>query len=572
MRERVPVIPCIVTYTRIVPLGGLGEVGMNCLAIETPEGLLVVDCGVTFPQDDRGGDIIHPNFSYLWDRRDSVLGVVVTHGHEDHIGGLPYLLRRIPVPVYAPPYAAALIRHRLAEHAEVPVPDVRTTSPRARFELGPFGIEPLRVTHSIPDSTALAIDTPAGRIFHTGDFKLESEPLDGQESDEERFRELGIDGVAVLLSDSTNVDVPGRAGRERDVAAKLYDLVRTLPRRVVIGAFASNVFRLQSIMEVAAQTERKVCLLGRSVQTHVRAASDLGRLKFRSDLLVPPEFAMTIPPRNLIAIATGTQAEPQSALAKLSRGEHPTLKLDRGDAVILSSRTIPGSERPVFDMICRLERRGVDVHFRATDGDLHVSGHAAREEQARMIELIRPRSFVPVHGTFHHLQRHANLAREVGVHDVQVIENGQTVRWANGALRESDRVSAGRVHVDGGVDLDDEVLAERRALGVAGVVTATIEIDSVGLLVRVVEVTTRGVVVDDPPDVVAESVRLAIHDALVQARGVMVSLPVESAREVVRRTLRRMYRVGMRKPLTVVHVISGLDLAPRPPRPVGSTR
>jgi ribonuclease J len=543
-----------VTYTRIVPLGGLGEIGMNCLALETPQGILVIDCGVTFPHDELGVDIIHPDFAYLWDRREEVLGVLVTHGHEDHIGALPYLLRRIPVPVYAPPYASILIQSRLAEHAEVPVTDIRTFAPRERFDLGPFGIEALRVTHSIPDSFALSIDTPAGRILHTGDFKLEAEPMDDLPTDEARFRELGADGVSVLLSDSTNVDVEFRRGREREVARALRDMILGIEGRVVVGVFASNVYRLQAVATAAMETGRKLCYLGRSVHTHVRAATELGLFRIPSNYVVSPEQAMNLPPREVLAIGTGTQAEPASAIARIARGEHPHMKLERGDAVIFSSRAIPGNERPVFDLICALERRGIEVHFRATDGDIHVSGHASREEQARMLEWVRPRAFVPIHGTYHHLRRHAELATEVGVRDVTILENGRTVRWDGAALAQADKVPSGRVHVDHGLELPTQVLSERAAMSVSGVVAATLSLDARGGLEGSPAIVSRGVILDDPPEVVTEAARVAIEEALRIARGPRDVLPREEAREAAYRALRRMYRVGSKRPLVIVQL------------------
>lgn len=542
------------TYTRIVPLGGLGEIGMNCMALETGQGILVLDCGIGFPHDEPGVDVVHPDFRYLWERREEVLGVVITHGHEDHIGALPYLLRRLPVPVWAPEYAAALIRSRLAEHRDVSIPDLRITVPRERFRVGPFEIEPLRVTHSIPDATALAIDTPAGRIFHTGDFKLESAPLDGQESDEERFRALGDDGVDVMLSDSTNVDVPGRAGRERDVAGTLKKVILRCEGRVLAAVFASNVFRLQTLCDVAVASGRRITFLGRSVENHVRAATDLRRLRVPSDLVISADKALSVRPGELLAVTGGTQAEPGSGLARIARGEYPRLVLDRGDTVIFSSRVIPGNERAVFQLACDLERRGVDVHFRVTDGDLHASGHGGREEQRRMLELIRPRAFVPVHGTFHHLRRHAELARDAGVRTVDVIENGQTVVLRGGELRRDENVPVGRIFVDEHVDVDEDTLSERMQLALGGVVFATMELDARGGLVGRPMVTTCGVVVDDP-DAVGEAVAAeAIRESLRIARGPLERLEDRNAIDAARAALRRVYRVGAKRPMVVVHV------------------
>ncbi|MFO0557035.1 MAG: ribonuclease J [Polyangiales bacterium] len=544
------------TRARIVPLGGLGEVGMNCLAIETDEGIIVVDCGVTFPHDNYGVDLVHPDFSYLWERRDEVRAILVTHGHEDHIGAIPFLLRMIPVPVYAPAYARILIEHRLTEHEDVVDVDLRTIVARRSFTLGSIRVEPLSVTHSIPDANAFCIETPHARIFHTGDFKLEDDQPDGVHADIERFAQLGEDGVDVLLSDSTNVDVPTRSTSERSVGKALAELVRKLEGRVVVGLFASNVFRLQAIINAAVAARRQVCLLGRSVQTHVRAAQSLGKLKFPSDVLVTPEEAMKMDPDSVLAIATGTQAEPLSALARLARNDHPFFKLERGDSVIFSSRTIPGSERAVFSLICDLERAGVDVHFRLTDSEVHVSGHAARDEQTRMIDLLKPRSFVPLHGTYHHLKRHADLARSMGIENTVLLENGDVARWSHGKLTMDGGVSHGRVYIDDGLSIAPSVLEERRAMGDSGTVFAQINLDKNGLLSTPFAVSTRGVLLDEPAHVVEALARDAVAEQLRQAKGPRDMLTPEEARDAAARALRRVYRLGSRRPMVVVQVKS----------------
>jgi ribonuclease J len=547
-------MPSAVSRTRIVPLGGLGEIGMNCLAIESDDGIIVVDCGVTFPHDAYGVDLIHPDFTYLWERRDEVRAILVTHGHEDHIGAIPFLLRMIPVPVYAPAYARMLIEHRLTEHEDVVDVDLRTIVPRRAFSIGEVQVEPLRVTHSIPDAHAFCIDTPGARIVHTGDFKLEEDPPDGLPSDEARFAELGDDGVDVLLSDSTNVDVEQRNTSERSVGRALKELIAKLEGRVVVGLFASNVHRLQSIADAAIANGRQVCLLGRSVQTHVRAAQSLGKLKISSDALVSPEDAMRLRPERVLAIATGTQAEPVSALSRLARNEHPFFKLERGDSVIFSSRTIPGSERAVFALICDLERAGIDVHFRGTDSEVHVSGHAARAEQKRMIDLVRPRSFVPIHGTYHHLKRHAELARSMGVDNAVILENGDVGRFAHGKLTRDGGVAHGRVYVDSGMIIEPSVLEERRAMADSGTVFAQLTLDKHGLLSTPFAVSTRGVLLDEPAHSIEALARDAVAEQLRQAKGPRESLSPEEARDAAARALRRVYRVGARRPLVVVQV------------------
>ncbi|MEZ4408780.1 MAG: ribonuclease J [Polyangiales bacterium] len=540
-------------YTRIVPLGGLGEIGMNCLALESQEGVLVIDCGITFPHDELGVDIIHPRFDYLEDRADDLLGVVLTHGHEDHIGALPYLLRRVPVPVWGPPYALALVRERLKEFRDLPETELIPTEPRRRFEVGGYEVEPLRVTHSIPDATALAVRTPGGLVVHTGDFKIEEHPMDGEHFDRARFEALGREGVALLLSDSTNVDRPGRAGEERDVAEKLSALIATKKRRVVVGFFPSNVHRLRTLAQAAAANRRRLCFLGRSVGTHVRAATELRRLGLPHDIVVTPDRARDVPRGELLVVASGTQAEPQSALSRLSRGDHPRLSLESGDAVIFSSRVIPGNERAVWDLICAFERRGMDVHFHGTDPGIHVSGHACREEQTQMIQWTEPDAFVPVHGTFHHLSRHAALARELGVRDVALIENGETLLLDDVGLSEGSRVQVGRVHVDDGVEVDEAVLRERAVMATQGAVMVTVPITVDGRLGGEATIETRGLA-PRAPDATVDP-RVSVEDAV---RGLTESAGrarLDDVREAARRAARRCFGDGQHRPLVVVSLV-----------------
>ena len=480
---------------RVVALGGLGEIGMNCLALEQQEGIILVDCGVTFPASDLGIDVYHPRFDYVLARSDRVVGVVITHGHEDHIGALPYLLGVLDVPVFGPSHALELARQRLAEQGfDLAELDLITVQVGTSFKVGPFDIEPIRVTHSIADATALAIRTAAGIVLHTGDFKLDPTPPDGERTDELRLMELGEEGVRLLLSDSTNVDSPGTAGSERDVGDALGAIVAAARGRVVLGIFASNVQRLRLIGDIAQRTGRRVCLLGRSVMNHVRVAEAVGRLSWPSDLVVAPEAAAAMARERILVIASGTQAERTSALTRLANGTHPMLRLDAGDTVILSSRIIPGNDRPVFDMMADLLRAGVELHTRITDRRVHTSGHAHRDEQRRMIELTRPRAFLPLHGTLHHLMRHAELARECGVGEVLVAENGEVVELSAAvAPAKAGRVPVGRVATAGGDELSEDVLRERAQLGRGGVAFISLVLDGRGLCAGAPQVVSRGV-------------------------------------------------------------------------------
>lgn len=526
---------------------------MNCLAIEQDEGIVLIDCGVTFPSNDLGIDIYHPRFDYVMARSDRVLGVVITHGHEDHIGALPYLLSQLDVPVYGPAHALELARHRLHEHGFTRE-DValHATNTGRTFELGPFSFEPIRVTHSITEATALAIRTAAGTVVHTGDFKFDPSPPDGELTDYARLEALGDEGVRLLLSDSTNIDSPGTSASEREVGDALGDIVAKAKTRVVLGVFASNIQRLRMIGEIAVKNRRAICLLGRSVTTHARVAESVGRLRWPSDLVVPPEVAASMPRERLLLVASGTQAERMSTLTRLSTGTHQLLRLDEGDVVVLSSRIIPGNDRPVFDMMANFLRLGVQLVSRISDRRIHASGHAYRDEQLRMLELTRPRAFIPVHGTLHHLFRHADLAREAGVSEVLVAENGEIVEVsAEARPAKSGRVAVGKVATFGGDELPEDVLRDRALLGRTGVAFVSVVVDRRGALAGSPQVVARGVVDSSYASALRKSagaVARAVNDCDARARSSDGNLT-----EVVRNAARRALETNTgRRPLVVV--------------------
>src|SRR6478609_2335639 len=457
---------------------------MNCLVIEDHGRSVIVDCGAAFPEDDLGVDIIHPDFDYVLEHRDRLDGVFLTHGHEDHIGALPYLLADLDVPVWGPPHALGMARKRLLEHGFGPNElDFRVATTGQSYPVGPFSIEPVRVAHSIVEATALAITTSAGVIFHSGDFNFDPDPPDGEPTDEARIRELGDAGIALLLSDSTNIDVPERQGSERSVGAALEKLIEAAPARVVVALFASNIQRLILLGEIARRTGRKLCLLGRSLDAQATVAKEIGRLHWLSDLLVSGDQLREMKPERVLILAGGTQAERQSAMRRLADGVHPMLSLEEGDTVILSSRVIPGNDRPVIAMVNSLHRRGITVHTRVTAPGVHTSGHAGRSEQRPMLELTRPRCFMPVHGTLHHLLRHAELGRSLGVPETIVVENGSVVGFDGERVTKVDHVRSGRIPVAiGGEVLSSENLHRRQELARMGIVTVALALDGKKLL------------------------------------------------------------------------------------------
>lgn len=489
---------------RLVPLGGLGEVGMNCLAVETDEAILIIDCGITFPEDDHGIELLHPDFSYLLERADKVCGVFLTHGHEDHIGALPYLLPQLNVPVWGPPHALKLalrrVRDRPGKSGTLKV-DFRPAVAGERYEVGPFAVEPVRVSHSIIEATALFVESTAGTVLHTGDFKFDPDPPDGQPTDEERLLELGERGVDILLSDSTNIDNLGTAGSENQVADALAEVIGAARQRVVVGLFSSNVQRLISLGQIAKKTGRRIGLLGRSLRAHVEVAHDLGHLAWNGEQrLNTDEFAMCRP-SDLLVLAGGTQAEAGSALTRIAQAAHPALSLSSGDSVILSSRVIPGNDRRVSRMVSELLRLDIELHTHVTRRDLHTSGHANRDELQHMLDLVRPRCFVPVHGARHHLHNHAELARRSGVEQCLVIENGQVAQLFNGRLEHGETVRAGRVAIDRGFEtLSSDVLRQRAALGRSGIAQLSVVLDREGALRGPARLSTFGVASFDAPE------------------------------------------------------------------------
>jgi ribonuclease J len=542
---------------RFVPLGGLGEIGMNCMAFEHPEGLVVVDCGVGFPHDDVGVQLEHPDFTWLLQRRDRVRGVFITHGHEDHIGAVPHLLRALDLrlPVFAPPHALELLASRFDEH-ELETDLLCEATPGGRYSLGPFEIEPVRVSHSIIDATALAIRTPAGLIVHTGDFDMDQGQPAGDPIDGDRFMELGDEGVRLLLSDSTNVDTPERAGSEDTVAEALGRIVQESPGRVVIALFASNIHRMKVLGEAARRSGRRVCLLGRSLVKQHAAAVAVGRLHWPSDLLVAPEVAAQMTPGKLLVLAGGTQAEQGSAMRRLASDSHQHVRLEAGDTVVFSSRIIPGNDLPVLEMVNDLLRLGVRVHTRFSDPAVHTSGHAGRSEQVTMLDWVRPRSFLPVHGTLHHLRRHAEVARECGVEDVAVVENGSPVLIRpGGPLLPEAPVPHGRVRVLwGGQQLDEETRRRRLDLARNGLALVSVQVSDKRRLLRAPSVSTRGVPGVDDERIALNRLRAAAADAVERSRDYRM----EGLEEPIRRAVRReLFELTGTRPAVEVHVIEG---------------
>ncbi|MDQ1694060.1 MAG: ribonuclease, partial [Acidobacteriaceae bacterium] len=402
---------------QIIPIGGLGEFGMNCMAIRWEDDIFVIDAGLMFPESDLlGVDIVVPDITYLVENRARIRGIVLTHGHEDHIGGLPWLLRELRVPVYATEFTLAYVEGKLEEHKLLDDAELIEIEPKRKFHLGPFTIEPLRVTHSLVDCVALAIETPVGVIVHTGDFKVDLSPPDGEAFDLSSFAEYGKRGVLALLQDSTNVDRVGYTPSEWAVRPRLDEIFARTQRRLFFSCFSSSIYRVRIALELAQKHGRKVAIVGRSMLESSEIAQDLGYLEIPASLLIHPGQVKDFAPEEVCILISGTQGEPMSALSRAAVDNHKHAKIERGDTVLLSSRVIPGNEKSIYRVIDHLCRREANVIFDdGQSGLIHVSGHGSQEELRLMINLVRPKFFIPVHGDFRHLQRHARLAMDIGI-------------------------------------------------------------------------------------------------------------------------------------------------------------
>jgi ribonuclease J len=540
---------------RVIPLGGLGEIGMNCMAIEAEGRLLVLDCGAMFPSEALGLELIVPGFEYLASRRDDLEGVIVTHGHEDHIGGLPYLLREVDVPIFGSPYPAGLLKEKFKEHETLVAPHMKTLAPGGEVSLGPFAVRSFAVPHSIVESMGFVIDTPAGRVLHTGDFKLGLKAEDGGKAALARFAAAAEGGVDLMIADSTGSEEEEAAGDESSVAECLERLVRRARGRVFVAIFSSNVHRLRSILDVARATGRKASLCGRSVETHARVAVSVGALRLPLDLMVPEEEVMDLPPDRALAVLSGTQGESRSALGRLSEDVHRNLHVERGDVVLLSSRFIPGNEVAISHTIDRLLRLGAEVFHRGNESRIHVSGHGGRQEIRMVVEAVRPRAFLPAHGTLRHLAAGAALAQGAGVPSVAVAMDGQVARLdASGLAIEERPVPSRKVFVDPGGTLSDAAVRDRRVLAGHGVLVVSWVADAAGLPEGPVLVTARGVAPEETLPWLAGQVAAEVQRILEAAGDDRADL--ERCRELVRTGLRRfLSKLVSREPyvLAIVH-------------------
>jgi len=548
---------------RLLPLGGLGEIGLNMMALETAGKILLIDCGLMFPEAYMlGVDLVLPDVQMLEERGDDIVGLVLTHGHEDHIGAIPFLWQQLGCPkIYGTKLTLGLLHNKLKEHQLESKVDLVTVVPRQVVELAPFSVEPFRAAHSIVDGVGYAIGTPAGMVIHTGDFKIDQTPVDGEKTDLARLAQLGEEGVLLLLADSTNVENSGYTLSESTVGRAFAEIFPTCQRRIIVSTFSSNIHRIQQVIDAAAAHGRKMLVNGRSMVSNIAIARQLGYLRASDDQFIDLRDMRDLPPEQVLILTTGSQGEPLSSLMRIALGDHKQIELEAGDSVILSSKFIPGNEKAISDLINKLYRRGAEVFYEKTS-EIHVSGHASREELKLVHNLVRPRYFVPIHGEYRHLVKHRQLAIELGMDPQRtlVLENGQSLSVSATGLEFGEKFEKGRIFVDGkGIgDVGSMVLRDRRHLANHGLVIAMLAINqSTGEVVFGPELFTRGFIPEDEQlsEQLLEEARQQLRD-LIDEQSLEAITDWEELRVNVRKTLRRLFNRSLaRRPLILPLVL-----------------
>jgi ribonuclease J len=544
----------------LYPLGGLGEIGMNCMAISSGDSMVLVDCGLMFPEDYLFGvDVVIPRFDFVLARKEQLKAIVLTHGHEDHIGAIPWLLPYVDAPIYGSPFTLALVSKKLEEHDLLKFADLRPVKKNDRVEIGPFAFNFFQVCHSIVHSFGLGIETPAGRMIHTGDFKIDRYPLDGNVTDLEAFKSFSEPGVTCMLSDSTNVERDGFALTEMEIKQSLGEIFRTAEGRIIVTLFSSHIQRMQEIFDLAHATGKRVAVSGKSLSSNIEIARDLGYLRVPPGVWASMEEMPGLPLNKCVLMVTGSQGEPLSALSRLATGEHRQLRVQAGDLVLMSSRFIPGNIRAIHKLIDKLYRLGAEVVYDRVQA-IHASGHAHREELSIMLNTVSPKFFVPVHGEYRHLVKHRRLAMEHGVAPERaiILEDGQPITFfEDGSIRLEDSILVEQVYVDGkGVgDVGQSVLKERQLLAGEGMVVVMLVVDEkTGEIMIGPNLISKGFVFEQHYSHVLEDAKCVILD-------VMDSVPPgqpDKLKEKIRSSLRRFFRKVLERDPVVVPVVVAL--------------
>lgn len=520
---------------RIIPLGGLGEVGKNMMVYEYGKNILIVDAGLMFPDNDMLGiDYIIPDFEYIKENKDLVRGMVITHGHMDHVGAIGHVLEELNVPIYATPLTKGLIEVGLSEKGLLDKSNIQTVHAGEKVTIGPFEVEFFHVCHSIPDSVGLGITCPDGLIVHTGDYKFDPTPVDGWPTDFAKLAEFSGRGVLALLADSTNSDKPGWTPSEMVINESLDKVFRSAPGRIIVASFASLVSRMQQVIDAADRYGRKIAFVGYSMKQNSKMAKKLGYLNIPSDIEVGIDEALNMKPKDVVLMATGSQGEPYSVMGRLARGTNKLFELIPDDTIVLSSHAIPGNEEAVYKTINWLFRRGANVVYEPLAGGVHVSGHANQDEMKLMLNMVNPKFLIPMHGELRHLKQHAILAEESGfpADRVLVIENGQIIEFENGELVIKDRIPGSYVFVDGSRvgEIGPSVVREREQLSQDGVVLVSVVLDSKGNLHEDPEIISRGFVYKHDEDDIIEQTRQKVIDIVEKTQGDLHNELVQSVR------------------------------------------
>ena len=547
---------------KFIPLGGLGEIGLNMMVFEYGDSILVVDSGLMFPEDFMPGvDLVIPDFQYLRENKGKLSAVILTHGHEDHIGAMPFLLREFNLPVYGTSFTLELLKEKLREHKLLEMANLNTICPGDNLGIGPFQLEFISVNHSIVDGVGLALTTPEGTLVHSGDFKIDPTPVDAQATDLARFAVYGSRGVLALLSDSTNAEKEGFTLSEQDVKKSLEDFFRTCKGRIIVAVFASNITRIQQVVNLAIKYGRKVVFSGKSMLTNVQLARKQGFLDFSQDQEVGENQIDQFPDNELTIITTGSQGEPMSALARMVQGTHRNIKIHKGDTVILSSRFIPGNERAITAVINKLYEQGAEVVYEKVS-EIHTSGHAKQEELKLLLSLVRPKYFIPIHGEVRHLVRHIQLAAEMGIprENLLLATNGSVVCFEDQAAWFEGSVSTGRILVDGkGVgDIGDSVLKERRRLSENGVLIVLLVLNQqTGDIIYGPDIISRGFVFEEEARYIIEDAKSVVLEVLDEGQEELYKDESVIKGEIKRRLRKFFQKVIERRPVILplmVHV------------------
>lgn len=545
---------------RIIPLGGLGEFGLNMMLLEYGDAAIAIDCGLMFPGADLLGiDLVIPDVAYLLEKKDRLKGIVLTHAHEDHVGALPYILNHFSVPIFGTRLTLGLINNRLREHDLDNTADLREITAGRPWEIGPFQVEGIRVTHSLMDCLALAIETPIGTVIHTGDFKIDNTPMEGEMFDFQRFAAYGEKGVLLLLSDSTNIERSGYTPSEREVGRNIEQIFQESRGKILVSTFSSSIPRIQQVVDISESCGRRVVLSGRSMIRNSQVAAELGYLRLPRSFMTENESWRELPAERLTFLTTGSQGEPLSVLHRVALDDHKSIKIDPGDTVILSSKFIPGNEKTISNLINHLYRRGAEVHYEKVS-EIHVSGHASQEELKTMLQLTRPRYFVPIHGEYRHLVRHRKLAQDVGVPEDHcfILEDGDVLEMTATSAKKVQPIQVGRVFVDGkGVgDVGDVVIRDRRHLSEDGMVLAVMAIhQQSGEIVAGPDLISRGFMRDEEGEEVLGQARKVVLDVLASLNRETRTDPAE-LQEEVRKALRRYFRKRFeRHPVVLPYII-----------------